>query len=109
MSIAFRNRRAATVAVGGSLALDRRPDAAPGVRAVRCVDDHLEHVATGPSFAQAGVAEALLEVLLVRVHLHELVENAVLGPADDRNQLARADAAARPRHLRELHLPVPQG
>src|SRR5262245_63737147 len=60
-----------------------RPDAASGMRAVRRMDDDLEHVAAGPSFGQACVAKALLEIFLVRFHVHELVEDAMLGPADD--------------------------
>src|SRR6185295_4923456 len=57
----------------GLVFLNRRPDAAAGVRSVGRVDDDLEHVAPGPSLAQARVAKALLEILLVRFHLHEFI------------------------------------
>ena len=72
---------------------DRRPDTAPSMGRAWRMDDVFEHMAAARRLAPAIGAEAFLEGLFGVFQVGEFIEDTVLRPAGDRQQLAGADHA----------------
>src|SRR5262245_16828417 len=73
----------------------------------RCVQE-LAHEAIGPGGPFGIVLVVVGEVLVALGERHELVEDAVLGPARHRNHLADGDATRQLVHARQTQLRIPR-